>query len=37
MKGDRRLRMEFAVLLALTLLVLSQAAGFVWRSLGALR
>jgi hypothetical protein len=32
-KDDNRIRIEFAVLLALALLALWQLAGYVWRSL----
>jgi hypothetical protein len=35
MNGDQRLRLEFAVLLALSLFVLWQMARFVWRAPGA--
>jgi hypothetical protein len=36
MNKDRRVRVEFAVLMAISLLILWQLAGIAWRSLSAL-
>lgn len=36
MKKDDRIRLEFAVLLAMALIVLWQALAYVWRTIAAL-